>query len=154
MKFLVDQMLGTLAKWLRLFGFDTYFAKQEVEDDVLLLVAKGEQRTLVTRDKELYHRAIKKEIPVIFTSSTSLTDQLIQIFSNYPNAVDENTILNRCSVCNTILHEVKKERIESHVPSKVFQNHHHFWQCPTCNRIYWKGTHYKKILQTINEFKK
>ena len=154
MKFLVDQMLGTLAKWLRLFGFETYFAKQEVEDDLLLLIAENEKRILITRDKALYYRAIKKEIPVIFTSSTNLADQLIQVFSTYPNALDENTILNRCSVCNTILTEVKKHRVENVVPLRVFQNHNQFWQCPTCNRIYWKGSHYKKILQTINEFKK
>lgn len=154
MKFLVDQMLGTLAKWLRLFGFDTYFAKQEVEDDLLLLLARNEKRTLITRDKELHYRAIKKEIPVIFTSSTCLSDQLIQVFSTYPNALDENTLLNRCSICNTILTEVKKQEVENRVPLRVFQNHNQFWQCPTCNRIYWKGSHYTKILQTISEFKK
>ena len=56
MKFLCDQMLGTLAKWLRLLGFDTFYANDEIKDDILLLIAKKENRAIITRDKELIFR--------------------------------------------------------------------------------------------------
>ncbi len=152
MKFLVDQMLGTLAKWLRLCGFDTYFAKQEVDDD-LLRIALNEKRTIITRDKELHYRANKKGIPSLLTLSTKLNDQIKQVFTSYPRLLEKITPLNRCSVCNTLLRDIKKNMVEEKVPERVFQNHDYFWQCPTCNRIYWKGTHYEKIIETINDFK-
>ena len=69
MKFLCDQMLGTLATWLRLFGFDTFYANAEMDDDELLKIAEKENRVLITRDKELIIRAKKKNIKVIESKS-------------------------------------------------------------------------------------
>jgi uncharacterized protein len=61
MKFIADRMLERLARWLRLFGYDTSgIKKQENEDDTLLELAQSEERILVSRDEELIRRAVKK----------------------------------------------------------------------------------------------
>mgnify|MGYP006291024309 CR=1 FL=1 len=148
MKFLVDQMLGTLAKWLRFFGIDTYYATQSIHDDELLRIAKKENRVLVTRDKELILRAQKRDIQVIPVFTRDLDEQLKKVLAQ--TTVDSTQILSRCSLCNTQLISIDKEKVKDKVPENVYQTNETFWICPTCHKIYWRGSHYDKILQKIN----
>jgi len=152
MKFLCDQMLGTLATWLRLYGFDTFYANLEMDDYELLKIAEKEKRVLITRDKELIIRAKNKNIKVIESRSTDLDEQLLKVLKNVE--INEKTILSRCSICNTVLKEIKRDDVRNKVPERVFLNNERFWFCSKCNKIYWKGTHYKKIQNKINEMKK
>lgn len=153
MKFLVDQMLGTLAKWLRLCGLDTFYATQKVNDDDLLTIAKKDHRILITRDKELHQRAKKQSIQSLFTQSISLSEQLQLVFDSFPQLLDELEPLTRCSLCNTPIKSIEKKSISTQVPERVFLQHEHFWQCPNCKQVYWKGTHFEKILQRITKLK-
>lgn len=153
MDFLVDQMLGTLAKWLRLCGLDTYYASQKNTDDELLIIAEKEHRVLITRDKELYQRAKKRGITTLLTMSRLLSEQLNLFFQTYPMISDELSPLSRCSLCNTIITPVEKDQVEHKVPQRIYLQHDHFWICPHCQQIYWKGTHYDKILATIEQLK-
>ena len=152
MKFLCDQMLGTLAKWLRLFGFDTFYANAEMDDDELLEMAEKENRVLITRDKELIIRAKKKNIQIVEMTSIDLDEQLSVILKNVD--VDEKTVLSRCSLCDTILNEIKRDDVKNKVPEKVFRNNDRFWFCSKCDKIYWRGSHYDKIQSKINKIKK
>jgi hypothetical protein len=144
-------MLGTLARWLRLFGFDTYYANEEIDDDELLNIARDENRIIVTRDKHLIWRAEKKELPVISISSANLDDQLRHVLMDV--TIDDHQILSRCSLCNTPLLEVKKNDVENKVPEKVFNRNEKFWWCPLCDKLYWTGTHYQKIINKIDKIK-
>jgi uncharacterized protein with PIN domain len=152
MKALCDQMLGTLAKWLRLFGFDTFYANSEMEDEELLQVAKKEDRVIITRDKQLIARGKKEKLPVIEMNTTDLDEQLNLVLKNVD--IDQKAILSRCSVCNTILDKVKKSEVKNKVPKKVFENNEKFWFCSKCDKFYWMGTHYDKIIKKIDEVKK
>ena len=152
MKFLCDQMLGSLARWLRLFGFDTFYANSEINDDEVLKIAETENRVLITRDKELIIRAKKKKIQLIETSLVDLDEQLKQVIKN--GDIDEKMILTRCSLCNTILDEIKKKDVKTKVPEKVYKNNDRFWFCSKCDKIYWMGSHYTKIQSKINKIKK
>jgi len=152
MKFLCDQMLGTLAKWLRLFGFDTFYANAEMDDDELLEMAEKENRVLITRDKELIIRAKKKNIQIVEMISIDLDEQLSVILKNVD--VDEKAVLSRCSLCDTILNEIKRDEVKNKVPEKVFRNNDRFWFCSKCDKIYWRGSHYDKIQSKINKIKK
>ena len=107
MKFLCDQMLGTLAKWLRLFGFDTFYANAEIDDKELLETAKKENRIIITRDKQLVMRGRKENVPIVEITSTVLDEQLRHILMDAD--IDEMAVLSRCSLCNTVLEEVKKK---------------------------------------------
>mgnify|MGYP006302423045 FL=1 len=154
MKFLVDQMLGTLAKWLRLCGIDTFYANQEISDDVLLEIAEKEHRILITRDKELFQRTQKKHIESMFTDAIDLSEQINLMFNSFPEALKQITPLSRCSLCNHKVTEISKENIKENVPERIFHEHDQFWKCSHCHQIYWKGSHYEKILTKINEIKK
>jgi len=152
MKILCDQMLGTLAKWLRILGFDTFYANAEMSDDNLLDIAKGENRTIFTRDKELSIRGKKKNLNVIFIVTTDLDIQLKQVLKHIN--IDENSILSRCTICNTVLDTVEKNKIQGKVSNKVFENNEKFWFCSKCDKFYWIGSHHDKIINKIDKIKK
>jgi len=151
MKFLCDQMLGSLARWLRLFGFDTFYANSEISDDEVLKIAENENRVLITRDKELIIRAKKKKIQLIEMKSFDFDEQLMQLVKE--EDIDEKMILSRCSLCNNILVEIKKNDVKTKVPEKVYKNNDRFWFCSRCNKIYWMGSHYDKIQSKIKKIK-
>jgi uncharacterized protein with PIN domain len=148
MKLLCDHMLGSLAKWLRIFGFDTFYPDSTTNDDFILQIASREKRLLISRDKELLIRAKKTLVPVLEIQTTNLTEQLQQVLKKIP--VDEEKILSRCTVCNTLIHSVEKETIKDKIPEKVFQTRNEFWICPSCSKYYWMGTHYENMREKIN----
>ena len=150
MKFLSDQMLGTLAKWLRIYGFDTYFADYEISDDELLKISKKEKRILLTKDKMLIEKAKKQKLKVIKINSTKLDDQLKEVLKDAK--INKKLFLTRCLICNNPLAEIKKESVKGKVPKKVFENNQEFYYCNKCNKIYWKGTHYDKMKKDIKSF--
>ena len=151
MKFLCDQMLGTLANWLRLIGFDTFYANSKIDDNELLDIAKRENRVIITRDKELIIRAKKKKIQICTPRSTDLDEQLSYVLEKVD--VDEKSFFSRCSLCNSVLKEIKKEDAKKFVPVKAFEINDRFWFCPKCEKAYWKGSHYDKILRRIDKVK-
>jgi len=144
-------MLGTLAKWLRLFGFDTFYANSEMEDEELLQFAKKEDRVIITRDKQLIARGKKEKLSVIEVNTTDLDEQINLVLKNVD--IDQKAILSRCSVCNTILDEIEKSEVKNNVPKKIFDNNEKFWFCSKCDKIYWMGSHYERILNKIEKIK-
>jgi len=158
MRFFCDQMLGTLAIWLRFFGYDTTYIKQEISDDDILVLAQEEQRILLTRDKEMVQRANKRDIIVIFIDTIDLDEQLYTVFHKAKEIPKWDQVLSRCSLCNRLLKNVLPEQIKDRVPPRVFENQQEFWVCSCCKRVYWKGSHYdmmiKKIGKMIEELNK
>jgi uncharacterized protein with PIN domain len=148
MKLLCDHMLGSLAKWLRIFGFDTIYPDATMNDDLVLQIAQREKRLLISRDKELLIRAKKTLVPVLEIHTTDLTEQLQQVLKEIP--LDEKKILTRCTLCNTPLQSIVKEAIKEKIPEKVFQTRNEFWVCPSCSKYYWMGTHYENMREKIN----
>jgi len=152
MKILCDQMLGTLAKWLRILGFDTFYVNVKMSDEDLLNIAKGENRTIFTRDKELIIRGKKKNLNFIPIVTTELDLQLNQVLKHVN--IDEKSILSRCTLCNTVLDKVEKNKVQGKIPSKVFENNEKFWFCSKCNKFYWMGSHYNKMINKIGKITK
>jgi uncharacterized protein with PIN domain len=146
-KFLCDQMLGSLARWLRFFGFDTLFIKNDIEDSELLKIAEKENRVIITRDKELIIRANKLKLKIIHINSINLDDQLKIVLNNIK--IDEDIILSRCSLCNSLLEEIEKENYKDKIPSNIYNNTDEFFFCNSCKKIYWKGSHFDKIIEKI-----
>ena len=143
MKLLCDHMLGTLAKWLRFMGYDTSYPGP-LDDTALIEAAKREGRVLITRDKELASR-----LPgTIRVRSDDLEEQIREVAS----ALDLRVIdpLSRCSLCNTILVPVGKEELAERVPEGVRERHDRFWRCPSCDRVYWQGSHWDKMIERLN----
>jgi uncharacterized protein with PIN domain len=149
MKFLCDRMLGTLAKWLRIFGFDTLFADSNIEDEKLLKLAKDEERILITRDKNLIIDARRENIKVIKIISTDINDQLRQVLKNID--IDEKFFLSRCLLCNNLVEKISKKNVKKIVPKKVYENNKKFWYCKICDKVYWKGSHFENMIQKIKQ---
>jgi len=149
MKFLCDRMLGTLAKWLRILGFDTLFANSNVEDEKLLKLAKDEERILITRDKNLTIDARRENIKVIKIISTDINDQLRQVIKN--TKIDENFFLSRCLLCNNLVEKISKKNVKKIVPDRVYENNKKFWYCKICDKVYWKGSHFDNMIQKIKQ---
>ncbi len=114
MKLICDHMLGSLAKWLRIFGFDTIYPNATTTDDSILQKANDEDRLLISRDKQLIQRGKKAQIPILEIQTTKLTEQLTQVLSRVP--VDEKIILSRCTLCNTPLRSIEKKGLDHRVP--------------------------------------
>jgi uncharacterized protein with PIN domain len=151
MKFLCDQMLGTLAKWLRIYGFDTFYASKEMDDSELIKICKKEKRVLITRDKELIIRARRENLKTIEIKSIDINVQIRKIITDLE--IDPNNFLSRCILCNSKLKEINKPEVKEKVLVKVFENNEKFWFCKKCDKIYWKGSHFEKMIEKINEIK-
>jgi len=143
MKFVADIMLGRLARWMRLLGFDVLYP--DTSDDKELLKF-ADERIILTRDKDL-----GKKKNVLLIKSVNVNEQLKQVVNELNLKISRP--LSRCSVCNKILAEVEKSSVKALVPERIYTNHDTFWRCPDCNRIYWKGSHYDKIMDTVSRLK-
>ena len=146
MKFLCDIMLGKLAKYLRILGFDAVYL----------------------RDANLFHHYNKKEDPrwlltrrktmladqrTIFIKAQNVREQLKELADLIKPAIDLDKVLTRCINCNVPLVDVKKEMIEHRVPEFVFHRYDLFKICPRCERVYWAGTHTEHMSQLIEEMR-
>ncbi len=143
MKLLCDHMLGTLAKWLRFMGYDAAYPGP-LGDSELLQVAQAEDRVLLTRDKELASRSPH----ALRIRSDDLEEQIREVVSALGLKIVDP--LSRCSVCNALLVPVPPDMVRGLVPEGVQSTHHEFWQCPTCRRVYWKGSHWDKMVERLN----
>ncbi len=141
-------MLGTLAKWLRILGFDTLYVKN-MEDSNISRLAAEEKRILLTRDRELFF----KTPAAIYIESDNLQHQLEEVIRKAGVEIDDERILTRCTVCNEVVRKIDKEYVKGKVPEHVYQMHDEFYICPKCGRIYWIGTHYKNMEEFIKKIR-
>lgn len=145
-KFIVDAMLGNIARKLRFFGYDTkYFSN--IDDREIISLAKQENRTILTRDKGLSSKSTRVKIQNILLESAIETDQLIQIAKDcsiQKFLIDFTKI--RCSLCNERVESIRREEILEKIPKGVKYNKE-FWVCKKCDKIYWRGTHIEKLVQ-------
>lgn len=138
--FIADCHLGKLAKYLRLMGFDTLYFP-EIDDNELIDLANEEERTILTRDKELYARQKAKCILLEATETEKQLIETVRIFQLKKYQLH----FSRCIVCNEPLVPVEKERILHRLPPKVLSSFSHFEICKNCDRVYWHGDHYKRM---------
>lgn len=148
MKFIVDEMLGRLTKWLRLLGYDTVY-KTPTTDSALVNQAFKEQRILLTRDTHLVER---KFIPrYILIKSDYYIEQLRQVIRDLDLKPDEALFFSRCILCNTPIEPISKGPVKTRVPPYVYKTQENFLHCPRCDKIYWRGSHIEMAMKKIKE---
>ena len=155
MKFIVDSMLGRLARWLRLLGCDTLYYPR-IEDRRLIRIASEEDRVLITRDTRLVRmRGLKHFLLLHENDPFEQLKKVIITFNLNPFELRKDGIetrpYSRCSLCNTLLQSVPKEQAKPYVPEYVYQTSESFKQCPTCGKFYWKGTHPEQLRKKLME---
>ena len=153
-KFAIDAMLGTIAKKMRILGFDCRYSST-IDDDALILVAKKENRVIITKDLKLANNAKKHDVAAIEVTTHTEKDQIVEIAKKMGWKRYEFYATNaRCPICNGNLQNIEKSQVVDKMPPKIAQNIEEFWICQDCEHIYWEGTHIRnlqKLIAEINE---
>jgi uncharacterized protein with PIN domain len=146
MKFVADCMLGRLAKWLKILGFDVLFFSK-AEDKELIAISRKEGRVLLTRDTGLIEKT-KKQKSRLFVASDKWQEQLVQVLDEFGlwDVVRPNS---RCIECNRVLKPLAKARARNLVTPYVLEHAQSFALCPGCGRVFWQGTHYGDMEKKI-----
>ncbi len=152
MKFIADIMVGRLAKYLRMAGYDVLYINT-ASDDQIIKKARETDRIVLTRDSlMLARREFKKgTVKYLFIKDDKLKNQLNQIKSDLKVLLKPNLV--RCIECNRKLIKVKKEDIKNKVPPYVYKTQQNFLYCKKCDKYYWRGTHYDNIRNTFLSIK-
>lgn len=148
MRFIADCMLGKLAKWLRMLGYDTEFIP-DAADDELVRVAVREDRILLTRDTRLCERRMVRR-RCVFVDWGTTAAQVRQVVAALGLEVSEERLFTRCAVCNGEITPIPKAEVEGRVPPYVYQNQDEFGYCSRCDRLYWRGTHVQHVLEALS----
>ncbi len=138
-RLLADAMLGRLARWLRILGYDTLYNPRWTDDELARL-ARAERRTLLTRDVALARR---RGLLALYVASEEVGAQLCQVARDL--RLGEERTFSRCPVCNESLEEVPRSWAWGYVPPYTFCTQRTFSLCPDCNRFYWRGTHWERM---------
>ncbi len=150
-KFICDRMLKRLAIWLRISGYDTLYIGDfgfENEDDAML--SEFGDRILLTKDKELYRRAVKIGRRAVLIRSNDLAEQMRELMRL---GVRFQIVMDRCSVCNhplrkpsddEVLEVMRREGIREDLRLK-----YELWYCEKCRKLYWMGGHWRNMVRFL-----
>ena len=144
-KFIVDLNVGKLAKRLRMMGYDTVFING-LDDPELVRIALREGRILLTRDTGILRRRIVStgKVKALLIDEGDVRRQLRQVVGVFNLEVDSRPF-TRCMECNEPLVSREKDEVRDLVPPYVFATQSQYMQCPKCQRIYWRGTHWERM---------
>lgn len=152
MRFMADAMLGRLARWLRILGYDTAY-KRDIRDEALIDRALGEDRWLLTRDRRLAQRKLLRGRHTLIASD-DVEGQLRQLLQDFRINLDVNHQRGyRCADCNVVLMSISHADAAPLVPPFVAQQYQTFLQCPHCRRAFWPGTHWDNLRTRIAAMK-
>ncbi len=148
-KFVADVMLGKLTRWLRILGYDVLYDPQR-DDEGLVRLAISHNRVLLTKDRGLIERWKRrlKNTGFLLIESDRWADQLRQVVATF-QLDPERRRLTRCPLCNGLLIPVPREDVRYRVPFFVFSHHCEFHRCESCGKIYWAGSHYDRVRETL-----
>lgn len=152
MRFIADAMFGKLARWLRMSGYDTLYCDSYDDSDIISL-AKKEKRVIITRDKKLFRKAIKRGIKVIFLPARDFVTNLKILEKEHGLNFHAEPIFARCAVCNGELEKIGKEEAEENKVIEKISRKYELWRCRECKKIYWHGSHWKNIEKIIERVK-
>lgn len=158
-KFIADGMLGRLARWLRLAGHDVIYVGDlgpaaVKQDDFLLHRAKLERRVLLTCDLALHRRAKRSGVRGILIEGSDIFEQLVEVSKRFGRKLRVEPEKSRCPVCNGSLEPANKHELRDAIPRTVLEIQEEFWRCRECKKIYWKGKHWKTILEMASRYER
>ncbi len=150
MRFIADRTLGKLARKLRALGFDAaYWGGGTLEGAAK--AAAAENRILLTRSRKAPQTPAVPQILVI--DSDHPREQVEEVLAKLDLAPAPEKYFSRCIMCNEELHPISKEETEGRVPDFIYRSYDSFHICPRCRRIYWPGTHLKKMEEEVENIK-
>jgi uncharacterized protein with PIN domain len=145
-RFILDVHLGTLARRLRLLGFDSLYSNRFRDDDIAR-AASTEQRIVLTRDIGVlmwcdihYGSWVRSQDP---------SQQVVEVLEHY-HLGSWIRPFHRCTVCNGRIDRIDSETAQREVKPEIYEYYHEFYRCRSCRRIYWKGTHFQRMKHFIS----
>ena len=151
-KFMVDNNVGKLTKWLRMVGYDALFFDGK-DDARMIATAWQEGRVILTRDTQIMRRRVvtSGRLKALLLQSDEPEQQVRQVIATL--GLDcRSGLFTRCLECNRPLVTVEKQQVKGRVPPYVFQTQRRYMACPGCARIYWRGTHWAAMKKRLAEF--
>lgn len=144
-RFILDAHLGKLAKYLRMLGFDTLY-RNDFGDEEIIAIALSEKRIILTRDKLLLKSP--RVSHGYYVRATDKHEQLREVTDKF-DLCSQFKSFTRCMTCNSTLSRVPKKTIQTKVPPAILQSHNDFFLCQECNKVFWKGSHFKRMEQLV-----
>jgi uncharacterized protein with PIN domain len=143
--------VGKLAKWLRMMGYDSTFFTGE-DDSQMVRQALAEGRVILTRDTGIMKRRLvtSGRLKAVLLESETPEQQMRQLVS----AIDIKSLsrpFTVCMECNIPLVSRRPEEVKDRVPPFVYKTQAQYMECPQCRRIYWRGTHWKAMLNRLEK---
>ncbi len=144
-KFIVDHNVGKLARWLRMLGYDTLFFTGS-DDWQMIMTALVEKRVIMTRDTEIMRRGVVAtgRLKAVLIRSDRPREQIEQVVETLSLDCKQSQF----TICLEDNHRLEQRdigQVKGRVPPYVFRTQEHFVECPSCHRIYWKGTHWQAM---------
>lgn len=148
MRFAADAMLGRLATWLRLLGYDTFY-QPHIDDGLLVRLARAEDRTILTRDVGVTQR---RGVSALLIASDDVRSQVRQVLAHFELRPDSAALGGRCPRCNQALQPLPKWAAAERVPPHVWKSQQTFHECRLCERVFWRGSHVEQMESRLREF--
>lgn len=148
--FILDVHLGSLAKYMRMTGLDAFYNNSYNADEIVDISLR-QNRAILTSDRKILKR--NDVTHGYWVRNKNTTEQLREIIMHFHLEGKLNPFI-RCIMCNQLLLEIKKEEVINEIPPKVNLWAEEFKKCPACGKVYWKGSHYSRMKEFIDEFKK
>jgi hypothetical protein len=148
-KFVADVHLGRLTRYLRMMGLDVSY-KNDFSDDEIVRISLKEKRAILTKDRGILKRS--EVTHGYWVRSIKVEEQVKEVMIRF-DLQNEIKEFSRCIECNELLKPIKKETILQQLPPKVAKSQNAFYECPSCKKIYWKGTHYLRMQKFIQSLK-
>jgi uncharacterized protein len=145
-RFVADAHLGGLARLLRMTGFDTLY-DNNFRDDEIERVAAVQGRIVLTRDRELLKR--RGVTHGCYVRALRSEPQLREVFDRLDLAGSARPF-TRCLSCNARLRPIEKDRITALLPPTVRQRYQRFSVCDGCARVFWEGSHWRRMRGLID----
>ena len=152
-RFLIDVNVGRLARWLRAIGYDALYIP-DADDRELVRIAAEQGRIILTRDTHIEERRVVTggRVRVHRLDSDDFRAQMREVAESLNLSFDERFSL--CIECNVPLEEIARDTVRDRVPPFVFNTQRSFQVCPRCDKLYWRGTHWRNMETEIAGFKR
>ncbi len=145
-RFLLDGMLGSLSRWLRICGYDAVFM-ENASDQKLVEKARRTRRALLTRDKELTRIAQRAGVESLLVEGEDDAHRLRDLSERLGLKLFPDD--SRCPKCNGLLDQVDKGEVKGIVPPGSYDAFNEFWRCRSCGGVFWRGSHWGNITETL-----
>jgi uncharacterized protein with PIN domain len=145
--FICDVHLGKLARQLRMLGFDVMYDHTYCDSE-LIDKALEDRRIILTRDQGILKQ--KRVTHGYWVRSVEVNEQLVEAVRKFDLCKQVNPF-TRCMMCNGLIEKIEKNYIRERIEQNTALYYNEFYRCPRCKKIYWKGSHYKRMEKRINK---